>query len=133
MKRWIAVAGLALVVLGGCRDRSITQDKADVLCNKLAVMDGSVTNLAALPPTATVQQVRDLKAKIDAEYKDVQAAEAKYPAYRADLIAKAYNDLSAAVAGVNSQAAVADALPKIGDAAGEFSDARVDINTNAHC
>jgi hypothetical protein len=127
------MACLALVVLAGCADRSTLQDKADNLCNKLAVMDGSVTQLAALTDQATVAQVKALKAKIDAEYKDVQAAAAKYAAYRIDLITKAYNDLSAAVAPVNNQAAVAAALPNIGNAAGEFSDARVDINTTARC
>jgi hypothetical protein len=130
-----ACACLALILgLAGCADRSSIQDDNDKLCDELAQMDGTVTRLAALDPnTVTVQQVRDLKAQIDREYRDVQEAAKEAAPPRMDLVTSAYDNLSRSVATVNSREAFTSALPGINQAAGELSEARVEVNTTGGC
>ena len=133
MRRFSALACVALVMFAGCRDRSSVQDKQDKLCSQLGVMDKTVTELAGLPPTATVQQVKTLKAQLDAEYRQVQTAAKDVSAFTIAPITDAYNQLAKTVNGITTQDGVAAALPQINDEAGTFSDARLQVNTNGAC
>lgn len=133
MRRFSALAFVALVALVGCADRSTPQDKQDKLCSKLGVMDKTVTELAALTPTATVQQVKTLKGQLDAEYKDVQAAAKDVSAFTIAPVTDAYNQLAKTVNGITTQDALVAAIPQIDAEAGTFSDARLQVNTNGTC
>lgn len=135
MKTVRTLACVALLVgLTACADRSTAQDDQDKLCEELAQMDGTVTRLAALDPnTVTVQQVRDLKAQIDREYRDVQEAAEEASPPRMDLVRSAYDNLSRSVATVNSRETFTAALPAINTAAGELSDARVEVHSSGGC
>lgn len=136
MRKFTVVGCLALaalVGLVGCADRSTPQDKQDTLCADLGAMDGSVTQLAALTPTATVQQVKTLKAKIDVQYKVVLSAAKNVSAFSIGPVTDAYNQLTKVVNTVTTQDALVAALPQIGDAAGALSDARLQVNTSGGC
>lgn len=133
MRRWGSLAFLALVVLVGCANRTTQQDKADTLCNSVAAMDGSVTKLAALTSTATVAQVKSLKTQLDSQYRAVQQSAKSVDGVKIDAVTKAYNEMVAAVAPINTQAALVAAMPNIGTAAGDFSAARLQVNTDGGC
>ncbi|MCA1691521.1 MAG: hypothetical protein ABR540_18285 [Acidimicrobiales bacterium] len=99
----------------------------------MAELDASATKLAGLEPTAPVAQVRQLRAEMEARYRDVQEAAEDADAVRIDTVTQAYNNVLRSTNGVNSQEALAQAEPEIDRTAGEFSDARVQLHTSSGC
>ena len=132
--RLVAVAGFALLVLAGCSHATNVQAANDKLCSRVADMDGTVTQVAALDPTTpNVAQLRALRLKLAAEYKDVQDAAKDANSIRIDTITQAYQRVVSATNSVNDQGSFERAEAPIDDAAGQFSDARTQLNTSAGC
>ncbi len=122
-----------MLALGACRDRSTPQDAQDKLCTRVAELDGLVSKLAALEPTtANLIQVRVLRIDIESKYKDVQEA-AKDAGVGYDALTRAYNDVLRSTNGVNDQTAFEQAAPQMDQAAGEFSEARLQLTMSAGC
>ncbi len=136
MKTWrlATVACGALLVLTGCRDRSTAQSDQDKLCSEVAQLDGSVAQLAALEPSAaSVARVKELRLQIEKQYKDVQDAAKDASGINIQPLTQAYNNVLRSINGVNDQDSLARAEPQIDQAAGEFSTARTDLHSAAHC
>lgn len=136
MRRFFAAACVATVMLSfaACRDRSSVQDHQDKLCVELSKLDASVTKLAALTPSASSgAQVRQIRSDMASEYKNVQDAAKDVGSFKIDGVTKAYNDVLASFRSVNDQTTLAAAHDQIDKAAGEFSDARLQLNTTAGC
>lgn len=124
----------ALLVLGGCRDRSTPQDKQDTLCVELAKLDASVTKLASVAASAgNPSQVQQLRAAMEAQYLKVKEAAKDVTAFRLDSIDTAYQNVLKSSNGVNSPASLAAAQPTIDAAASAFAAARLDLHSTAGC
>lgn len=133
-RRLAIVACVALLLLGGCRDRSTAQDKRDKLCEEVAELDGTVTRLAALEPSAaTGAEVRELRARLEAQHRDVEEAAEDADDVRVEPVNQAYNNVVRSVSGVNDQATLIQAQSQIDQAAGDFSNARVELHSSARC
>ncbi len=129
-----AMGCVAMLMLVGCRDRSTSQDDQDKLCVEVAEVDGTVTQLAAVEPNAGgVARIRDLRARMEAQWRDVEEASREVGSFRIDAVRQAYNNVLASVNGVNDEATLRDAEPRIDTAAGEFSTARTDMHAMAGC
>lgn len=131
----LAVMGcVALLALVGCRDRSTEQDKNDMLCTELSEVDGTVSRLAAAEPNAAgVAQVRLLRTQIEAQWRDVEEASRDAGGVNIQPVQQAYNNVLTSIRGVNDEASLREAEPRIDQAAGEFSTARLDLHTTARC
>jgi hypothetical protein len=136
VKTWrlVPVAAVALLMLAGCTHATNVQAANDKLCSRVADMDGTVTQMAALDPsTPNVAQLRALRLKLAAEYKDVQDAAKDADSVRIDPITQAYQTVVKASNSVNDTNSFQAAEAPLGDAAGQFSDARTALNSSAGC
>jgi hypothetical protein len=121
-------------MLAGCSHSTNVQTANDKLCSRVADMDGTVSQMAALDPTtANVAPLRALRVKLAAQYKDVQDAAKDANSIHIDTITQAYQKVVSAVNSVNDQGSFERAEAPIDDAAGQFSDARTTLNSSAGC
>lgn len=128
------MAALVLLLLAGCSHATNVQAANDKLCSRVADMDGTVTQMAALDPTTVnVAQLRALRLKLAAEYKDTQDAAKDANSIRIDTITQAYQKVVSAVNSVNDEGSFQRAEGALDDATGQFSDARTQLNTSAGC
>jgi uncharacterized lipoprotein NlpE involved in copper resistance len=133
-RRFAALVCIALFMLVGCRDRSTEQGSKDKVCEEVAELDASVAQLAALAPTAAnVPRVRELRSRMEAQYEDVQEAGEDASDITLEPVTQAYNAVLRSIQGVNDEATLAQAESGIDDAAGQFSNARLELHTNARC
>ncbi len=133
-RRLVPVAAVALLMLVGCSHATNVQASNDKLCSRVADMDGTVTQMAALDPTTpNVAQLRALRLKLAAQYKDVQDAAKDANSIHIDTITQAYQKVVGTENGVNDQGSFQAAQAPLGDAAGQFSDARTTLNSAAGC
>lgn len=129
-----AMGCVAVLMLVGCRDRSSVQDDQDKLCGEVAEVDGTVTQLAAVEPNAGgAARIRELRTQLEAQWQDVEEASRDVGSFRIDAVRQAYNNVLASINGVNDEATLRAAEPRIDAAAGEFSTSRVDLHTTAGC
>lgn len=132
--RVLLLAAVGLLWLAGCSHATNVQATNDRLCSRVADMDGTVTSMAALDPTtANVVQLRTLRLKLAAQYKDVQDAAKDANSIRIDPISQAYQTVVSAANRVNDQGSFEAAQGQLDDAAGQFSDARTALNSSAGC
>jgi hypothetical protein len=133
-RRLAVLMSIAMLLLVGCRDRDTEQGQKDKVCEEVAELDASVAQLAALEPTAAnVPRVRELRSLMESQYGDVQEAAEDASGITIEPVTQAYNTVLRSIQGVNDQATLAQAESGIDDAAGQFSNARLELHTNARC
>jgi hypothetical protein len=133
-RRLAVLMSIAMLLLVGCRDRDTEQGQKDKVCEEVAELDASVAQLAALEPTAAnVPRVRELLSLMESQYGDVQEAAEDASGITIEPVTQAYNTVLRSIQGVNDQATLAQAESGIDDAAGQFSNARLELHTNARC
>ena len=133
-RRFAVLVCIALFSLVACGERSTEQGDRDKVCEELAEVDGSVAQIAALEPSAAnVPRLRELRTRMEAQYKDVQDAAEDATDIRLEPVTQAYNAVLRTIQGVNDQASLAQAERPIDDTAGQFSTARLEFNNNARC
>ncbi len=139
MRTWrlTTLACVALMLLGvGCRDRSTAQDKEDKLCVELGELDQSITKLASLAASGgDPAMVATLRAEIEARYAEAQKAAEDTPALTSSMakVNAAYDMVIQSISGVNSEATLREAQPRIDSAAGEYATARLELYDTAGC
>ncbi|MDQ3979209.1 MAG: hypothetical protein M3314_06620 [Actinomycetota bacterium] len=133
-RRLAVLMSIAVLLLVGCGDGDTEQGQKDKVCEEVAELDASVAQLAALEPTAAnVPRVRELRSLMESQYGDVQDAAEDASGITIEPVTQAYNTVLRSIQGVNDQATLAQAESGIDDAAGQLSNARLELHTNARC